>query len=51
MILFYSLDVGPLPIGILFFNFMFSYFNINIKVGAVKIQTAPAFPEKVAQFG
>jgi hypothetical protein len=36
MILSYSLDVGPLPLGILFFfNFMFSYFNININVGAV----------------
>jgi hypothetical protein len=30
---------------------MFSYFNINIVVGAVLIQTAPAFPEKLAQFG
>jgi hypothetical protein len=30
---------------------MFSYFNININVGAVQIKTAPAFPEKVAQFG
>jgi hypothetical protein len=29
---------------------MFSYFNININVGAMKIQTAPPFPEKVAQF-
>jgi hypothetical protein len=28
---------------------MFSYFNINIKVGAVYIQIAPAFPEKMAQ--
>jgi hypothetical protein len=51
MILSYSLDVGPLPLGILFFNFMFSYFIININVGAVLIQTAPAFPEKMAQFG
>jgi hypothetical protein len=49
-ILSYSLDVGPLPLGILFFNFMFSYFKININVGAVLIQTAPAFPEKMAQF-
>jgi hypothetical protein len=51
MILSYSLDVGPLPLGIIFFYFMFSYFNININVGAVMVQTAPAFPEKVAQFG
>jgi hypothetical protein len=50
-ILTYSLDVGPLQLGILFFNFMFSYFNININVGTVLIQTAPAFPEKMAQFG
>jgi hypothetical protein len=34
-----------------FFYFMFSYFNINTNVGAVMIQTAPPFPEKVAQFG
>jgi hypothetical protein len=37
--------------GSLFFNFMFLYFNININVGAVMIQTGPPFPEKVAQFG
>jgi hypothetical protein len=30
---------------------MFSYFNININVGAVQIQIAPAFPENLAQFG
>jgi hypothetical protein len=28
---------------------MFSYFNININAGAMLIQTAPAFPEKMAQ--
>jgi hypothetical protein len=37
--------------GFVFFNFMFSYFNFNFNVGAVMIQTAPLFPEKVAQFG
>jgi hypothetical protein len=35
--------------GFVFLNFMFSYFNFN--VGVVMIQTAPPFPEKVAQFG
>jgi hypothetical protein len=50
-ILFYSLDVGVLPLGVLFFNFMFSYFNFNINVGAVLILTAPPFPEKVVQLG
>jgi hypothetical protein len=36
MILSYSLNVGPLPLDILFFvYFMFSYFKININVGTV----------------
>jgi hypothetical protein len=49
MILSFSLDVGPLPLDILFF--MFSYFNVYIKDpncasfsgkdGAVWIYTAP----------
>jgi hypothetical protein len=43
--------LGFFRLGFFFFNFMFSYFNININVGAEKIQTVPAFPEKVVQFG
>jgi hypothetical protein len=37
--------------GFFFLNFMFSYFNFYFNVGAVMIQTAPPFPEKVAQLG
>jgi hypothetical protein len=35
MILSYSLDVGQVPMHLLFLNFMFSYLNIIIKVGTV----------------
>jgi hypothetical protein len=37
--------------GFSIFNFMFSYFYFYFNVGAVMIQTAPPFPEKVALFG
>jgi hypothetical protein len=43
--------LGHFRLGFYFINFMFPYFIIIINVGAVLIQTAPAFPEKMAQFG
>jgi hypothetical protein len=50
MVLSYSLDGRHLPLGI-FFNFMFSYLNIIIEVGAVYIPELPCFLENMAVLG